>query len=126
MRPCSKPNSSVSFPADSWPSRNASTIATWFDEPLNAKSSPSGHTTDPRFRHILGQRSSSFSLLQAIDDGYLDQVKLATERLITFHFRNGRRFGSRAALANFLDTPADRAVLKQRMKDYRWALKHKW
>jgi hypothetical protein len=57
---------------------------------------------------------------------YLDQVKLATERLIMFHFRNGRRFGSRAALASFLDTPVDLAVLKQRMKDYRWALKHKW
>jgi hypothetical protein len=57
---------------------------------------------------------------------YLDQVKLATERLIMFHFRNGRRFGSRAALASFLDTPVDHAVLKQRMKDYRWALKHKW
>lgn len=26
-------------------------------------------TADPRFRHIIGQRSSSFSLLQAIDEG---------------------------------------------------------
>jgi len=57
---------------------------------------------------------------------YLDQVKLATERLLMFHFRNGKRFGSRAAAAVILDTPVDRAILKQRMKNYRWALRRRW
>jgi len=30
----------------------------------------SGFTADPRFRHILGQRHSTFSLLEALDNGY--------------------------------------------------------
>jgi hypothetical protein len=57
---------------------------------------------------------------------YLDQVKLATERLIMFHLRNGKRFASRAAAASYLDTPVDRAILLGRIRDYRRALVRKW
>ena len=38
-------------------------------------------TADPRFRHILGQRSSSFSLLDAIDQGYWIVLDLNKGRL---------------------------------------------
>lgn len=57
---------------------------------------------------------------------YLDQVKLVTERLIMFHLRNGKRFGSRAAATEYLDTPVESDALRQRMRDYRHALSRKW
>ena len=44
----------------------------------------SGFVADPRFRHIVGQRRSTFSLLEAIDNGYwvilnLDKGRLGEE-----------------------------------------------
>jgi|SRR5665213_1705669 len=57
---------------------------------------------------------------------YLEQVKFVTERLIMFHLRNGRRFGSRAAAVDCLDTPVDNDTLRQRIRDYRRALLRKW
>jgi hypothetical protein len=41
----------------------------------------SGFTADPRFRHILGQRRSTFSLLEAIDNGYWVILNLDKGRL---------------------------------------------
>jgi hypothetical protein len=41
----------------------------------------SGFTADPRFRHILGQRRSTFSLLEAIDGGYWVILNLDKGRL---------------------------------------------
>jgi len=41
----------------------------------------SGFTADPRFRHILGQRSSSFSLVEAIDNDFWIIVNLDKGRL---------------------------------------------
>ncbi len=69
----------------------------------------SGFTTDPRFRHILGQQRSTFSLLQAMDRGWwvilnLDKGRLGEQAatlgslLLTklknalFSRRNRRRF----------------------------------
>lgn len=41
----------------------------------------SSFTQDPRFRHILGQRNSSFSLVDAIDNGYWIILNLDKGRL---------------------------------------------
>jgi Type IV secretion-system coupling protein DNA-binding domain len=41
----------------------------------------SGFTTDPRFRHILGQQRSTFSLLQAMDRGWWVILNLDKGRL---------------------------------------------
>jgi len=41
----------------------------------------SGFTADPRFRHILGQQRSTFSLLQALDSGYWVIINLDKGRL---------------------------------------------
>lgn len=41
----------------------------------------SGFTADPRFRHILGQQRSTFSLLQALDSGYWVILNLDKGRL---------------------------------------------
>ncbi len=57
---------------------------------------------------------------------YLEQVKLVTERLIMFHLRNGKRFESRAAAVDYLDTPVDNDAVRRRMRDYRRALLRKW
>ena len=47
----------------------------------------SGFTTDPRFRHILGQQRSTFSLLDAMDRGWWVILNLDKGRL----GRAGRR-----------------------------------
>jgi hypothetical protein len=57
---------------------------------------------------------------------YLYQLKLITDRLIMFHLRNGNRFASRAGSAEYLDTPTDRTVLTQRIREYRRALRQVW
>jgi hypothetical protein len=41
----------------------------------------SAFTADPHFRHIVGQRESSFSLVQAIDEGYWILLNLDKARL---------------------------------------------
>ena len=41
----------------------------------------SGFTTDPRFRHILGQQRSTFSLLDAMDRGWWVILNLDKGRL---------------------------------------------
>ncbi len=41
----------------------------------------SGFTTDPRFRHILGQQRSTFSLLEAMDNGHWVILNLDKGRL---------------------------------------------
>jgi hypothetical protein len=56
---------------------------------------------------------------------YLYQLKWITEILIRFHLRNGNRFSSRARAAEYLDTPVDRTILEQRVRDYRRALRER-
>jgi hypothetical protein len=56
---------------------------------------------------------------------YLDQLRLITEWLILFHLREGKVFQSRARAAEYLDTPRDRSLLLERIRDYRRALRRK-
>jgi hypothetical protein len=57
---------------------------------------------------------------------YRDQLKLLTERLFMFHLRNGNKFASRSGAAEYLDSPTDRAVLTERIRNYQRALRKKW
>jgi hypothetical protein len=58
-------------------------------------------------------------------EAYLYQAKRIAEFLIRFHLRNGTRFSSRAAAAEYLDTPADPDILKRRIQDYRRVLRQR-
>ena len=78
--------------------------AVYRDAILNKVSS---FTTDPRFRHILGQRSSSFSLVQAIDDGYW----------IILDLNKGRLGDQAATLGSLLLTKLKNALFARRRRD---------
>lgn len=56
---------------------------------------------------------------------YLEQVRWATERLILFHLGKNNRFKSRASAVEYLDTPTDRKLLQERLRNYRRALRRK-
>jgi hypothetical protein len=77
--------------------------AVYRDAILNKVSS---FTADPRFRHILGQRSSSFSLVQAIDDGYW----------IILDLNKGRLGEQAATLGSLLLTKLKNALFARRRR----------
>jgi hypothetical protein len=58
-------------------------------------------------------------------DSYLQQLKTITEVLIRFHLVRGRDYASLVQAAGFLDTPVGREILKQRIRDYRRALRER-
>ena len=58
-------------------------------------------------------------------ENYLSQVKYTTEEMFRFHLRVGRLFSSLPEAAEYLDTPIDRNVLKQRIRNYRRVLRRR-
>lgn len=56
---------------------------------------------------------------------YLEQARLVTERLIRFHPQKSNPFGSLAIAAGYLDTPTDRRLLQEGIRNYRRALLRK-
>ena len=56
---------------------------------------------------------------------YLEQARMATEWLIQFHLRRKNPFKSRAGAAEYLDTPTERKLLEERIRNYRRALRRK-
>ncbi len=66
----------------------------------------SAFTADPRFRHILGQRRSTFSLLDAIDNGYWVIVDL----------NKGHLGGDAATLGSLLFTRIKNALFARRSR----------
>jgi hypothetical protein len=66
----------------------------------------SGFTADPRFRHILGQRRSTFSLLEAIDNGYW----------VILNLDKGRLGEQAATLGSLLLTKLKNALFSRRQR----------
>ncbi|MGA2268779.1 MAG: DUF87 domain-containing protein [Bryobacteraceae bacterium] len=66
----------------------------------------SGFTADPRFRHILGQRRSTFSLLDAIDSGYW----------VVLNLDKGRLGEQAATLGSLLLTKLKNALFSRRQR----------
>lgn len=66
----------------------------------------SGFTADPRFRHILGQRRSTFSLLDAIDNGYW----------VVLNLDKGRLGEQAATLGSLLLTKLKNALFSRRQR----------
>lgn len=58
-------------------------------------------------------------------DVYLYQLKFFVETLFRFHFGNGARFTSLSTTGQFLDSPADREVLKEQTERIKLALRYK-
>jgi len=56
-------------------------------------------------------------------EAYLGQVKNVAELLLRYHFIRGSSYPSIAKAAEYLDTPADPEILKQRIRDYRRVLR---
>ncbi|HET8656194.1 MAG TPA: hypothetical protein VFL93_11810 [Longimicrobiaceae bacterium] len=56
---------------------------------------------------------------------YLYQLKFFVETLFRFHFGNGARFRSLSTAGKFLDSPAERAVLKEQAQRIKLALRYK-
>jgi len=56
---------------------------------------------------------------------YLYQLKGIAELMIRYHLRRGNRYTSLANAAEYLDTPVDRQILKQRIRDYRRVLRER-
>lgn len=66
----------------------------------------SGFTTDPRFRHILGQQRSTFSLLDALDQG----------RWVILNLDKGRLGEQAATLGSLLLTKLKNALFARRRR----------
>ena len=66
----------------------------------------SGFTTDPRFRHILGQQHSTFSLLDALDQG----------RWVILNLDKGRLGEQAATLGSLLLTKLKNALFARRRR----------
>jgi len=66
----------------------------------------SGFTADPRFRHILGQCRSTFSLLEAIDNGYW----------VILNLDKGRLGEQAATLGSLLLTKLKNALFSRRQR----------
>lgn len=66
----------------------------------------SGFTTDPRFRHILGQQRSTFSLLEAMDHG----------RWVILNLDKGRLGEQAATLGSLLLTKLKNALFARRRR----------
>src|SRR3712207_3946500 len=64
-------------------------------------------TSDPHFRHILGQRESSFSLLDAIDQGYW----------VILNLDKGRLGEQATTLASLFLTKLKNALFARRRRD---------
>ena len=54
---------------------------------------------------------------------YLEQLRTITEWMIRFHLREGNLFHSIADAGYYLDSPTDRGLLLERLRNYRRALR---
>jgi hypothetical protein len=87
---------------------------------------------DRRFIRLLLEhlRDARNRLVHADEVGsnietYLYRLKGMTELMIRHHLRRGNSYPSLATVAEYLDTPVDRELLKRRICDYRRVLRHK-